>query len=76
MDALSQFEAVYTSSQDTCVTTYENDTCASDQCPPGIDYDTNQKEQCATDYQSSSCADIMQPGYQPASCSVDKICHN
>jgi len=75
---LQSFEGVYGADQDSCVTTYVNDTCKSGQapCPVGIDYDTNQAEQCATDYQNSSCMDVSKPGFQPDSCATDKVCHN
>jgi hypothetical protein len=76
---LSNFQAQYGSTLDVCMTSYENaNHCNAGQapCPVGLSYDTNQVEQCASDYQNSSCLDVSQPGFQPASCTPDKVCHN
>ena len=74
---LTTFQNAYGSTQDVCVANYEGGNCRAIQspCPPGLNYDTGREEQCVTDYQNASCQDIVQPGFQPDSCSISTVCH-
>jgi len=74
---LSAFETAYGSTQDQCVTNYENLNCKATQtpCGPGLSFDTGLYENCVSDYRNASCTDVSQPGFQPASCSSSTYCH-